>query len=140
MVRNKISFTCQWFLLRIKLMSETFLIAAHDPWLLQLLRVYTEESGFRVVQAHEGQDVLPMVEKEVPTAILLQADLTGRLKGSELLHELQTNPKTHCIPVIAFYWPNEGEGELGNSEVTFIQEPITYETFLNALLKLGICT
>ena len=47
-------------------MLRTCLIAAHDPWFIQLLRVYSEESGFRVVQAYEGQDVLPVIHQNLP--------------------------------------------------------------------------
>lgn len=120
-------------------MPRTCLIAAHDPWLLQLLRVYTEESGFRVVQAHEGQDVLPMIEKEIPAAILLQVDLPGQIKGLELLKVLQKNPLANRIPVLAFSWQGEGDSEMANEASAFLQEPVTYESFIEALRKLGIC-
>jgi DNA-binding response OmpR family regulator len=120
-------------------MPRTCLIAAHDPWLLQLLRIYTEESGFRVVQAHEGQDVLPMIEKEDPAAILLQVDLPGQIKGLELLNVLRTNPLANRIPVLAFSWQNEGVSEMANGAAAYLQEPVTYETFVDALHKLGVC-
>lgn len=120
-------------------MPRTCLIAAHDPWLLQLLRIYTEESGFRVVQAHEGQDVLPMIEKEQPVAILLQVDLPGKIDGWELLHVLNQGPQSTHIPVLAFSWQNEGIGELVSGAAAYLQEPVTYETFVDALRKSGIC-
>jgi DNA-binding response OmpR family regulator len=120
-------------------MPRTCLIAAHDPWLLQLLRIYTEESGFRVVQAHEGQDVLPMIEKEDPAAILLQIDLPGQIKGVELLSVLQKKPLANRIPVLAFCWQNEGSGEVAAGAAAYLQEPVTYEAFVDAFRKLGIC-
>ncbi len=119
-------------------MPRTCLIAAHDPWLLQLLRVYSEESGFRVVQAYEGQDVLPMIEKEVPAAILLQIDLPGQIKGIDLLDVLHSNPLANQIPVLAFSWPNEEAGEMEHT-AAYLQEPVTYEAFVDALRKLGVC-
>lgn len=121
-------------------MSRTCLIAAHDPWLLQLLRIYTEESGFRVVQAHEGQDVIPMIEREEPAAILLQVDLPGQIKGWELLHLLNQNPHVSHIPVLAFSWQNEPVSDLGNGAAAYLQEPVTYEAFVDALRKAGICS
>ncbi len=120
-------------------MPRTCLIAAHDPWLLQLLRIYTEESGFRVVQAHEGQDVLPMIEKEDPAAILLQVDLPGSMKGLDLLHVLHQNPVSSRIPVFAFSWQNESADELSHYPASYLQEPVTYEAFVDALRKAGIC-
>lgn len=119
-------------------MPRTCLIAAYDPWLLQLLRVFTEESGFRVVQVHEAQDVLPMVEQENPAAILLQIDLPGRIKGGELLQVLNQNPLLKHIPVLAFSWQNEGAGDLANSVAAYLQEPVTYDAFVDALHKAGI--
>jgi two-component system, response regulator, stage 0 sporulation protein F len=119
-------------------MPRTCLIAAHDPWLLQLLRVYSEESGFRVVQAYEGQDVLPIIEKEVPAAILLQVDLPGQIKGIELLNVLHTDPLANRIPVIAFSWQNEGASEMEKA-AAYLEEPVTYEAFVDTLRKLGIC-
>ncbi len=118
-------------------MPRTCLIAAHDPWLLQLLRIYSEESGFRVVQAYEGQDVLPLIEKEAPAAILLQIDLPGQIKGIELLDVLHTNPLVNHIPVLAFSWQSEAATEMENA-AAFLQEPVTYEAFVDVLCKLGI--
>jgi DNA-binding response OmpR family regulator len=120
-------------------MPRTCLIAAYDPWLLQLLRIYTEESGFRVVQAHEGQDVLPMIEKEAPAAILLQFDLPGQIQGLDLINILRKNPLAKRIPVLAFSWQNEGTTEMADSAAAYLQEPVTYEAFVDALRKLGVC-
>jgi DNA-binding response OmpR family regulator len=119
-------------------MPRTCLIAAYDPWLLQLLRIYTEESGFRVVQAHEWQDVMPMIEKEIPAAILLQVDLPGQINGPELLHTLHKSPLANRIPVLAFSWQNEGISEM-DDVAAVLQEPVTYEAFVDALRKLGVC-
>jgi CheY-like chemotaxis protein len=119
-------------------MPRTCLIAAYDPWLLQLLRVFTEESGFRVVQVHEAQDVLSMIEQEEPEAILLQTDLPGRIMGRELLEVLNQNPLAHHIPVLAFSWNNEGIGELPVGVAAYLQEPVTYDDFVEALKKAGL--
>ena len=119
-------------------MPRTCLIAAYDPWLLQLLRVFTEESGFRVVQVHEAQDVLPMIEQVEPAAILLQIDLPGRVKGGELLHELNKNPHANQIPVVAFSWQDECISELPDGVAALLREPVTYDAFVDALEKAGI--
>lgn len=119
-------------------MPRTCLIAAYDPWLLQLLRVFTEESGFRVVQVHEAQDVLPTIEREEPAAILLQVDLPGRVMGRELLHMLNQNPCASHIPVLAFSWQNINISELPDGVTALLQEPVTYDAFVDALAKAGI--
>jgi DNA-binding response OmpR family regulator len=124
-------------------MPVTCLIAAHDPWFIQLLRIYSEESGFKVVQVYEGQDVLPMITQEKPAAIFLQADLPGKTKGWEVLHLLKANPDACTIPVLVFSWlsstgTDEFSSEILNGAAAHLQEPVTFEIFQEALHKAGI--
>lgn len=120
-------------------MSTSCLIAAHDPWLIQLLRVFANGSGFEVIQAFEGQEVLPLARQNLPIVILLQMDLAGQLRGWQVPRELKAVPDTQKIPILAFSWTGQNlEKEVEGDSVTFIQEPVTYESFLNALNKLGI--
>lgn len=120
-------------------MSQSCLIAAHDPWLIQLLRVFAHGSGFDVVQAYEGQEVLPIARQYRPVVVLLQMDLAGQLRGWEVPQELKTTPDTQKIPILAFSWTGQNFTEIpGTDTVTYIQEPVTYEAFIGALTKLGI--
>lgn len=122
-------------------MPLTCLIAAHDPWVIQLLRIYSEESGFRVVQAYEGQDVLPMIHQEHPAAVFLQADLPGKIKGWEVLNLIKTTQSTTNIPVLIFsYMVPLHEEEMGSLEgaEAQLQEPVTFEVFQDALKKVGV--
>jgi DNA-binding NtrC family response regulator len=120
-------------------MSKSCLIAAHDPWLIQLLRVFAHGSGFDVIQAFEGQEVLPLAREAHPVVILLQMDLAGQLRGWQVPHELKTTPDMHKIPVLAFSWAGQNlDDNFEDDTITFIQEPVTYESFVNALNKLGI--
>jgi len=120
-------------------MLRTCLIAAHDPWFIQLLRVYSEESGFRVVQAYEGQDVLPVIHQESPQVILLQADLPGRVRAAEVLKSVHNDPRAMVIPLLVFSW--EGHESLSAEQGTVtahLTEPVTYDTFVDALNQAGI--
>jgi DNA-binding response OmpR family regulator len=120
-------------------MSKSCLIAAHDPWLIQLLRVFANGSGFDVIQAFEGQEVLPIAQQALPVVILLQMDLAGQLRGWDVPGKLKTSPETKKIPILAFSWTGQNlDQDCVNDSVTFIQEPVTYESFVNALNKLGI--
>jgi len=120
-------------------MSKSCLIAAHDPWLIQLLRVFANGSGLNVIQAFEGQEVLPLAREALPVVILLQMDLAGQLRGWEVPGELKAIPETQKIPILAFSWSGQNLNENSKNEtVTYIQEPVTFESFVNALNKLGI--
>jgi DNA-binding response OmpR family regulator len=120
-------------------MSKSCLIAAHDPWLIQLLRVFAHGSGFDVIQAFEGQEVLPLAREAHPVVILLQMDLAGQLRGWQVPRELKATPDTHNIPILAFSWTGQDlNDDIEDDYVTSLQEPVTYESFTNALNKLGI--
>lgn len=120
-------------------MPQTILIAAHDPWFLQLLRVYTAESGFQAVEVYEGRDVLPKIQEILPAAVLLQIDLPGEMLGWDVLHAIKANAATCRIPVLVFTYhdhpsaPGIPEGADGQ-----LQEPVSYETFVDALRRAGL--
>jgi DNA-binding response OmpR family regulator len=119
-------------------MPRACLLAAHDPWLIQLLRAYTEEYGFRVEQAYETQEVLPIACKKRFSAILLQGDLPGHITGGELLQILYQSPVTHLIPVLVFDWRPESLKHQVIGGPAFLEEPVTYAEFVEALQKAGI--
>ncbi len=118
-------------------MPQTCLIAAYDPWFIQLLRIYTEESGLRVTQVFEGQDIIPMIHHESPVVVLLQIDLPGHVKSLEVLKSLKQDPATSHIPVLVFSWQG-GIEEVVEGMATHLQEPVTYDAFVDALRKVGV--
>lgn len=120
-------------------MARTVLIAAHDPWFLQLLRMYTEESGYKAVQVHEGQDVLPMVRLEQPVAVLLQVDLPGHVKSWDILKSLHQENGAPEIPVMVFTWHDQAlPADAMENVAVHLQEPVTFEAFTDAFRKLGL--
>ncbi len=120
-------------------MMPSCLIAAHDPWIIQLLRIYSEESGFQVMQAFDGQEVLAAVQNEPPAVILLEYDLPGRIKGDEVLCRLKEDEASHKIPILVFSWQEQGiVKDTFKNSVAFLQEPVTYKAFVEALTQVGI--
>lgn len=120
-------------------MVQTCLIVAHDPWFIQLLRIYTEEVGLRVSQAYDGQDVLPMVLQELPAVILIEEDLPGKVKTCELLQALRADPASQLLPILVFSWQGQKiNKELTQYGITHLQAPITFESFVNALSCSGV--
>jgi CheY-like chemotaxis protein len=121
-------------------MTETCLIAAYDPWVIQLLRVFTEESGFSVVQAFEGKEVLPLVQQTQPRVILLEAELPGSPRGRDLINALTTDPFAQRVPVLIFSWQNQTGTKMQTQDShIYLHEPVSYDDFVGALQKVGIC-
>ncbi len=120
-------------------MPVTCLIAAHDPWFIQLLRIYAEETGLRVAQAFVGQDVLPMVHQEHPSVVFLQAELPGQLKSRDVIHSLKADTSACHIPILVFTWQEyEPAKVMAEGVAAYLQEPVTYDTFVDALRKVGV--
>jgi CheY-like chemotaxis protein len=120
-------------------MNPTCLIAAHDPWFIQLLEAYVVECGYRVVQAFECQEVIPLSQQERPSLILIRLDLPGCLNVGELLHLIKQDHLLARIPILAFYTqltPEQAKQvELASA---LLQEPVSYEIFLDTLKKLKL--
>jgi CheY-like chemotaxis protein len=121
-------------------MQKTCLIAAHDPWFIQLLKIYSEECGLRVLHAFDGQEVLSLVRSENPAGVLLQMDLPGAVKSGDIIKSLRNDPKTKQIPVIVFSWQNSYDDDRGDTEgsTAHLKEPITYEIFVSTLRSAGL--
>lgn len=119
------------------MIERTCLIAAHDPWFIQLLKIYSEECGFRVVQAFDGQEVFAKASQEDLAAILLQLDLPGVIKGRDVIGMLHDDARTEHVPVFVFSWQENNEEKITGATAV-LTEPVTYEGFVNALQAAGL--
>ena len=138
---NEVSFPClpARVLRKLNMTQKSCLLAEHDPWTIRLLRVYLEKCGFGVVQAFEGQDVLPLAMETRPTAILLESDLPGTLESAAVVGRLKANPTTCDIPIILFTWLDRLSA-LGLYAGTdgYLHKPVTYQAFVDAIAEIGI--
>lgn len=122
-------------------MTPTCLIAAHDPWFIQLVRAYAQECGFAVVQAHEGQDVLPVIQAYCPALILLRQDIPGQVKGHEVIDLLRSVPQFSQVPVLIFLSQQAPAPEdCGKPFTAWLPEPVSFDAFRRALLEVGVST
>ncbi len=72
------------------------LIAEDDPKIANVVRVYLENDGYRVVHAEKGREVLALAEKEPPLLVILDLMLPD-MGGEEVCQELK---EMGDIPVI----------------------------------------
>jgi CheY-like chemotaxis protein len=75
------------------------LIVDDDPALRDVLSSLLAEDGWRVATAADGEAALAAVERERPTAMVLDL-MMPRVDGFEVLHALRTKPTTRDLPVI----------------------------------------
>lgn len=75
------------------------LIVEDETALVELLRYNLEQAGFRVSVAHDGEEALASVQKDVPDLMLLDWTLP-LLSGLEVCRELRRQTSTTNLPVI----------------------------------------
>ena len=85
-------------------MDRTCLIGESDPFIAQLLRRFSEESGLRPVQARVGQDVLKLAQEQPPELVIIEPELPGTVRGWEAIQALRAKPDLCGTPVITCSW------------------------------------
>jgi hypothetical protein len=118
-------------------MSQSCLIAANDPWFIQLITMYSEECGLCVLQAFDANEILQKTCCDHPAAIILQFDLLGINQSHELIKKLRAHPAAKDVAVIVFSW-QEKDANLGDDGVIAMTEPVSYTGFLEALEQAGL--
>jgi CheY-like chemotaxis protein len=77
----------------------TVLVVDDDPALRDVLSSLLAEDGWRVATASDGEAALSAVERERPTAMVLDL-MMPRVDGFEVLRTLREQPATRDLPVI----------------------------------------
>jgi CheY-like chemotaxis protein len=112
----------------------TVVVIEDDRRSFDLLRVYLEAVGVRVVGARDGDEGLDTVRRLDPDGVVLDILLPGT-DGWEVLSQLKADPLTASIPVIVVSMLDErGRGSaLGASE--YLVKPVNKEQLLAALYR-----
>jgi signal transduction histidine kinase/CheY-like chemotaxis protein len=112
----------------------TVVVVEDDRRSFDLLRVYLEAAGARVVSARDGQEGLDTVRRLSPAGVILDILLPG-VDGWEVLAQLKADPATVAIPVVVVSMLDErGRGfALGAAE--YLVKPVSKEQLLAALYR-----
>jgi CheY-like chemotaxis protein len=117
--------------------SQLLMLVENDPYFIYLLRLYAEQSGFRVISTSAGHEVLAIAKRERPTVIVLDLDLP-EVDGADVLSALRSDPLTQEIPVVICIWADDKQGfEVGEAEY-LLRKPMRYDHFLTALRDIGL--
>jgi signal transduction histidine kinase/DNA-binding response OmpR family regulator len=112
----------------------TVVVVEDDRRSFDLLRVYLEAAGARVVSARDGEEGLDTVRRLSPAGVVLDILLPG-IDGWEVLAQLKADPETAAIPVIVVSMLDErGRGfALGAAE--YLVKPVGKDQLLAALYR-----
>jgi two-component system cell cycle response regulator DivK len=81
-------------------MSKTILVVEDQEDNRQILRDLLGSAGFRMIEAHDGEEALTVARSERPNLILMDTQLPI-LDGYEATRSIKRDPELKHIPVIA---------------------------------------
>lgn len=100
---------------------------------LELLEVTLRFKGYPVVTAHDGEEALKVIEKELP-ALVITDILMPKMDGYALAQKLRVTPRTKHIPIIflsaTYVTPEDKAFALSMGAVKFMEKPVDTEEFL----------
>ncbi len=79
--------------------NRTILVVDDEPEIVTIVRDYLEQSRFRVLTTHNGEDALRLARTEAPALIVLDVMLPG-MDGLDVLRGLRAEPLTARLPVL----------------------------------------
>ncbi len=75
------------------------LIVDDDQGLTQLLRLIFESKGFGVTIAHNGEQALEALARELPEAVILDIMMPG-INGLQVCRQVRSDPRTTDVPIV----------------------------------------
>jgi putative two-component system response regulator len=96
--------------------TATVLVVDDEPAIVDLLRAYLEDEGYRVMAAHRGEEALEKAFGRRPDLVLLDVLMPG-LNGFEVCRRLKADPRTQFMPVIILTGLQELKEKTAGAEV-----------------------
>jgi two-component system alkaline phosphatase synthesis response regulator PhoP len=103
---------------------EKILVVEDEQDLRELLGMYFDDMGYRVLVASNGTDALDLAAREKPHLILMDLKMP-RLDGLETCRKLKAKEETKCIPIIIVTAHNDRLNEaLAAGADDFVAKPL----------------
>jgi two-component system, cell cycle response regulator DivK len=118
-------------------MNETILVIEDNEQNLYLVRFLLEQSGFRVVEARDGQEGIRMADAIRPAVILLDIQLPV-MDGYAVAAELRRHPALQATPIIAvtsYAMVGDRERALAAGATDYVEKPVDPETFVERVRR-----
>jgi CheY-like chemotaxis protein len=127
----------RWLRLEMPIQQATILIVDDNQGLLDLVQRYLIDQSYQILTATNGIEGLKLAEELQPNGIMLDL-MMPHMDGWELLQRLRTAPQTAHIPVIICSVIQDPELAYSLGAAHFIDKPISKESLLSALSKIGL--
>jgi signal transduction histidine kinase/ActR/RegA family two-component response regulator len=116
--------------------ERTVVVIDDDRRSIDLLTVYLEAAGLRVVSAYDGRRGVELVRGLRPAIVVLDILLPG-LDGWQVLEALKAEPATAAIPVVIVSILDERGRGLALGAAEYLVKPVSREGVLGALARCG---
>ncbi len=111
------------------------LIASESPDMSHLIEIYLDGSGFEVVTAKDGVELLGLARKKPPFAIIMGVTIPKK-DGWEVLREIKSDHRTRHIPVVIISSTDNRQLALAFGAVDYLEKPVRREQLLDILHRL----
>lgn len=108
------------------------MIAGGDSHFSYLMQRYVRRCAYKIISVNLDGDLLALVKRKKPVAIVLEAGLPETI-GWQILRTLKEDPDVGRIPVIVCSWQNEEVRAMAAGANTYLRMPILYADFESAL-------
>jgi len=79
---------------------QTILVVDDEPHIVEVVRDYLKQAGYRVLTATDGQTALSMARREHPELIVLDLMLPGGMDGLEVCRQVRQDKAIASVPII----------------------------------------
>ena len=114
--------------------GRTVVVIDDDRRSADLLKVYLEAVGLRVISARDGERGIDLVRRLRPAMVVLDILLPG-LDGWQVLESLKASAATATIPVIVVSILDERAKGLALGAAEYLVKPVSREELLEALAR-----
>jgi len=106
-------------------LGETVLVVEDEEMLLDLLKVFLEENGYKVLTAADGMEAVEVYEKHVQEIRVVLSDMgLPKLGGWEAFRRMKLiNPSVRCILASGYFDPDLRTEMINEGAVDFVQKP-----------------
>lgn len=122
-----------------KPIANSLLIVEDDKQFANTLTELARDYGFDIFTAHDGESALALIEKSLPSAIILDVGLPG-MSGWDVMDKLKESERTKDIPVHFISGHNSAIKAMEMGALGFLMKPVDTEQLAKAFKKIELET